>query len=133
MLLIRMYTTQSKKIQRQSFTPCSLSRSGGISIQPVRTTPLQFFSKQEPVASDQNANLRSMYKRTFVTPNNTNDMFEKRYIGPSPDSDGRMARIKSISIGKYAYNTTVPTNTQLSSKSYDNNIVRSTLARVRNH
>jgi hypothetical protein len=125
-------TTHSKKIQGQSFTPCSLSHSGGIGIQPIRTTPLQFFSQQEPVASDQNANLRSMYKRSFVRPNTTNDMLEKRYIGRLQDSDGRMARIKSINIGKYAYNTTVP-NTQLSSKSYDTNIVRSTLARVRNH
>jgi hypothetical protein len=125
-------TTHSKKIKGQSFTPCSLSHSGGISIQPVRTTPLQFFPQQEPVASDQNSNLRSMYKRSFVKPSTDNDMLEKRYIGRLQDSEGRMARIKSINIGKYAYNTTVPT-TQLSSKSYDANIVRSTLARVRNH
>ena len=94
------------------------------------STPIQFFPGQEPLFSNQGSNLRNMYKRAFNSTNTVDNTIRKQYIGRSTDSSGRMNRLKSINVGKYAY---VRSGESVSTKSYDPTSVRSTIRMVRNN
>ena len=93
-------------------------------------TPQEFFPGQEPLYSDQGSNLRNMYKRAFNRTNTVENTIRKQYIGKTPDSSGRMNRLKSINVGKYAY---VRPGEPVTTKSYDPTSVRTALKMVRNN
>ena len=93
-------------------------------------TPQQFFPGQEPLYSNQGSNLRKLYRRVFNHTTTVENVIHKQYIGRSTDASGRMTRLKSINVGKYAY---VPPGKVSSTKSYDPTYVRSALKMVRNN
>ncbi len=96
-------------------------------------TPTQFFPGQEPLYSDFNSNIRTMYRRAYGLTNTVENTIRKQYIGRSTDSYGRMNRINALNVGKYAYIHTVPNSDPFSTKSYDPSKVRSILKQVRNN
>ena len=116
----------SSKVQKMFTTPNTIPHLGGIGVQHGRSTPLQFFPSQEPLSSDQNTNLRAMYKQSISSvPHPT----KKKFIGGSFDSYGYLNKIKAINVGKYAYKS----RPNISTKSYDPNAIHTILNRVRNN
>ena len=93
-------------------------------------TPKQFFPEQEPLYSNQGPNIRNMYKRAFNITHTVENTVRKQYIGRTPDAYGRLNRIKSINVGKYAFGRL---SQPVSTKSYDPTYVRSALKSVRNN
>jgi hypothetical protein len=96
-------------------------------------TPPQFFPGQEPIYSDQGANVRNMYKKVFNHTTTVETTIRKQYIGRSTDAYGRMNRIKSINVGKYAYVPGDKPTLTSSTKSVNPSYVRSVLKQVRNN
>lgn len=116
-------------ISRISLTPPIIWASPQPPIQ-FSNTPKQFFPGQEPLYSNQGPNIRNMYKRAFNITHTVENTVRKQYIGRTSDAYGRLNRIKSINVGKYAFGRL---SQPVSTKSYDPTYVRSALKSVRNN
>ena len=120
-----------------------------------RPTPQQFYSGQEPVNSEMNVNARRQYIRATdisVEQKAKEDALGKlstpvmkvsyssqrripvsshvNYIAPM-DSSSRLDRLKSMTVGKYAYKVGLPLAAPISTKNYYPSGTKSALQRAR--
>jgi hypothetical protein len=135
-------------------TPHSMPYHSYGELTGTRPTPPQFYPMQTPVDSQMNTNARQQYLRTSVTPSDLQQQIaiakaspplgytvyssgrciatssHTNYIPPI-DSSLYVNIRKANSVGKTAYNVSIPSTTAVSTKNYMPSSTRSSLRRAR--